>query len=83
MLKWTQDDETFQECKSKILWFLNFLMDLVKLKTFKIAIKEMLNSSDKIILKKFIDNIGKRINEEDKSPNDSQIEDIKIAYFKK
>ena len=84
MLDWLQDSSMFKEQRSKVVWFLEFLLELVKLRKFKMAIKEMLGSSDRITIKKFLDKFKEKTDiEGEENPYDSYIEDLRKAYLKK
>jgi len=77
LFTWNQDDELYKSQRSKITWFLQFLSDLKNLRTFKMSIKPLIKSAEKIILKKFLEKLQER--------NDALeefIEEVRAAYLK-
>lgn len=76
MLKWTKDDQLFIENRQKISWYVQFLLDLAALRKFKIVIKEMLKTAEKIMLKKLLIKIN------EKNPAlEEYVAEVRSKYF--
>ena len=60
LLVWVKDEDCWVNYRKYFAWFLEFLGELMKVNTFDFGIKAMMKSSEKILVRKVLDLIGKR-----------------------